>query len=140
MIRRFLQQKRVQHWGVFGGVCLIALLGSVNTPEFAKHIIPKIYWNTQIFWTERQLVYAQRDMDYTAWTVESLTSLRGKPLEVHSLELEDSGVDTATRKMLARRQRSIEKENLLKFKVERLKRSAARSMGDPRQPQVVEGL
>ncbi len=140
MIRAFMKKTSFQYLALWVGLGVITVVGGVNTPEFAKHIIPQFYWNNQIFWTERQLVYAQRDMDYTNWSVENLRATLENPLNAQELQLQKPALEIAERKMIARRQRSIEKENLLKFKVERLKRKAAENMGVDREPQHVEGL
>ncbi|MCA1985258.1 MAG: hypothetical protein LDL27_02135 [Desulfovibrio sp.] len=133
--------KTVQYWAVTALLASIAVAGALGTPEIAQRVIPQLYYDSQLFWTGRQMVYAERDIVYTDSSLKFVQELLQQPQEQSSVQLQSEGsLKTALRKMVARKQRAVEKANLLHFKFERLQRQHALAMGIAREPQPVEGL
>ncbi|AGW13887.1 hypothetical protein [Megalodesulfovibrio gigas] len=134
----FAIPRPAQYWAVTVLLAGIVVAGALGTPEIAQRLIPEMYFDNQLFWTGRQMVYAERDTVYTSSSQAFLEEMlhQPQPMVLHN----DGSLKTAMRKMVARKQRAVEKANLLRFKFERLQRQYALTMGTARDPQPVEGL
>lgn len=134
----FAIPRQAQYWAVTVLLAGIAVAGALGTPEFAQRLIPELYFDSQLFWAGRQMVYAERDTVYTSSSQAFLEEMLHQPQPV--VLRSDGSLKTALRKMVARKQRAVEKANLLRFKFERIQRQYALTTGAVRDPQPVEGL
>ncbi|GAB7080388.1 hypothetical protein [Megalodesulfovibrio paquesii] len=118
----------------------IAVGGALGTPPLPQYIFPELYYENQLYWVGRQLIYAQRDTANANAALQLMKLMLQQPQGERMAGLSDESLQTSIRKMTAQQQRAAEKTNLLRFKVERIERLRAQTLGVSRTPEPVEGF
>ncbi len=104
---------------VLGFLAVTAVLGAGNTPEFAQVIVPKTFWRNHEFWTNRQIVYNDRNVAYVNATLEFLEELAAAE-GPQRFGLSDEQIAMARAKTVARQLRTFEKGEMLGYKYGRV--------------------
>jgi hypothetical protein len=116
--------------GILVFLLTVLVLGTVNTPNVAKRVIPETFFGVQEFINERQVVYAERSLFDIRHTLSFLEELAERPEGFAELGITEAEAEMATMKEIARRKRAHEKRDFLRYKLDRVRQEKHAVLGE----------